>query len=120
MPPKAAEQYKEEFRKVEDKPPKVGSNDWIPVWILFGSIILVLIAMLLWSHVRMIVLCLGVLALASGCVYALYRIYIWMFFGDISRVIFDWMYDNSDPCLWWLGFFAVIATLIIAYPFFFP
>ena len=88
--------------------------------ILFGSIILILAAIALWSQIKMIVLCLGVFAFASGSVYALYKLFVWVIYGDTSKAILDWIYDHSNQCLWWLGLAAIIATLKIAYPFFFP
>ena len=119
------EQPKEDYeppqpKKVEDEPPNVASNEWIPVLILFGSIILILAAIVLWSQVKTIVLCLGIFAFASGCVYALYKLFVWVIYGDTSKAIFDWIYDHSNQFLWWLGLAAIIATLKIAYPFFFP
>ena len=117
MPPKAMEQPKETYeppqpKKVEDTSPKVASNEWTPVLILFGSIILILAAIALWSHVKTIVLCLGVFTLALGCVYALFRLCRGILYGDWLTKIIQWMYDHDQLLVYISAMGLLVAYLI--------
>ena len=117
MPPKATEPPKEDYepsqpKKVEDKPPNVTSNEWIPVLILFGSIILILAAIALWSHVKMIVICLGIFIFASGCFYALFRLFRGMLYGDWLTKIIQWMYDHDQLLVYISAMGLLVAYLI--------
>ena len=117
MPHKATEQPKEEYeppqpKKVEVKPPKVTCNEWIPVLILFGSIILILTAITLWSQVKMIVICLGIFAFASGCVYALFCLFRGMLYGDWLTKIIQWMYDHDQLLVYISAMGLLVAYLI--------
>ena len=117
MPPKATEQPKEDYeppqpKKVKDEPHNVASNEWIPVLILFGSIILILTAIALWSQVKMIVICLGVFALASGCVYALFRLFRGILYGDWLTKIIQWMYDHDQLLVYISAMGLLVAYLI--------
>ena len=117
LPPKVKEPPKEDYeppqpKKVEDKPPKVASNEWIPVLILFGSIILILAAIALWSQVKMIVICLGIFAFASVCVYALFRLVRGILYGDWLTKIIQWMYDHDQLLVYISAMGLLVAYMI--------
>ena len=114
---KTTEQPKEDYeppqpKKVEDEPPKVASNEWIPVLILFGSIILILAAIALWSHVKTIVICLGIFSFASGWVYALFRLFRSILYGDWLAKIIQWMYDYDQLLVYISAMGLLVAYLI--------